>query len=392
MKWEKNGNNYWSQKNIFFASTATGHHPMAPVETVRFSLQKKNVHLLHFTSRSVSCWAWLKEQSEAQTKQDWTLHRQAPHTPEWWCWSCTTEPTAPVTFNSELSQYRARAAVGLWKGITDKPECLELLLGNSRGLKMAPPYREAEEQLCLRPQWDKTSPAQNQARGLDNNCSQGHPEKNTPWAHTGCWKPCGNAISLLGLQGHQGAPDVKNIQRCEWQWGKINAESNSKDLINWVAIKPERFSLGKHQLPVISPQDKLSSHLAKDKKGLLRSPLLSRKLNSSPVGPAVWVVGTFSATKALTPRESTQCEKATLKERGKWQFYCQISSSLRGKWSVLSELLHSRQNFPCLHLRWRRIGENRENSSLLPIYKWERLRSNAENITLRLLQRSLHLE
>lgn len=109
------------------------------------------------------------------------------------------------------------------------------------------------------------------------------------------------------------------------------------------------------------PLDKLpTSHLAKGKEGFLRSPLLSRKLNSSPVGPAVWVVETFSATKALTPRESTQCEKAALKGRSKWIFYCQIRSSLRGKWAVLSELLHSRQNFPCLHLRWRRIGENRK--------------------------------
>lgn len=159
-----------------------------------------------------------------------------------------------------------------------------------------------------------------------------------------------------------------------------------------MAIKPERFSLGKHQPSVTGTWDKLpTSQLAKGKEGLLRSPLLSRKLNSSPVGPEVWVVGTFSATKALTPGESTQCEKATLKREKKRQFYCQIRSSLRGKWAVLSELLHSRQNFPCLQLRWRRIGENRENSSLLPIYKWERLRSNGENITLRLLQRSLHI-
>lgn len=99
---------------------------------------------------------------------------------------------------------------------------------------------------------------------------------------------------------------------------KINAESNSKDLINLMAIKPERFSLGKHQPSVIGTQNKLpTSHLTTGKEGLLRSPLLSRKFNSSPVGPAVWVVGTFPATKALTPRESTQCEKATLKGKKK---------------------------------------------------------------------------
>lgn len=56
---------------------------------------------------------------------------------------------------------------------------------------------------------------------------------------------------------------------------KINAESNSKDLIHLMAIKPERFSLGKHQPSVISTRDKLpTSHLAKGKEGLLRSPLL----------------------------------------------------------------------------------------------------------------------
>lgn len=85
-----------------------------------------------------------------------------------------------------------------------------------------------------------------------------------------------------------------------------------------MAIKPERFSLGKHQPSVIGTQDKLpTSHLAKGKEGLLRSPLLSRKLNSSPVGPEVWVVRTFSATKALTAGESTQCEQATLKREKK---------------------------------------------------------------------------
>lgn len=52
-------------ENILFPSTETGHHPTTPVEaehppTVRFSLQKENV-LLHSSSRSVSCCAWLKK-------------------------------------------------------------------------------------------------------------------------------------------------------------------------------------------------------------------------------------------------------------------------------------------------------------------------------------------
>lgn len=47
---------------------------------------------------------------------------------------------------------------------------------------------------------------------------------------------------------------------------KINAERNSKDLVNLMAIKPQRFSLGKHQLSVIGTRDKLpTSHLAKGK-------------------------------------------------------------------------------------------------------------------------------
>lgn len=94
--------------------------------------------------------------------------------------------------------------MGPWRGITDRPEGLGLLWEQQRPQNGTTARGEAEEQLGLRPQWDKTSPAQNQVLELDNNCSQGNPKKNTPWAHTGCWKPCGNAISLLGLQGHLG--------------------------------------------------------------------------------------------------------------------------------------------------------------------------------------------
>lgn len=107
--------------------------------------------------------------------------------------------------------------------------------------------------------------------------------------------------------------------------GKINAQNNSKDLINLMAIKPERPSSGKHRPSVIGAQDKpLTSQLAKGKEGLLRSQLLSGKLNSSPVGPEVWVVVTFSATKALTPGESTQCEKATLKREKNDNFIAKL--------------------------------------------------------------------
>lgn len=94
-----------------------------------------------------------------------------------------------------------------------------------------------------------------------------------------------------------------------------------------MAIKTERSSSGKHQPSVIGAQDKLlASHLAKGKEGLLRSQLLPRKLNSSPVGPEVWVVVTFSATKVLTPRESTQCEKATLKREKNDNFIAKLEA------------------------------------------------------------------
>lgn len=90
-------------ENILFPSTETGHHPTTPVEaehppTVRFSLQKENV-LLHSSSRSVSCCAWLKEESGAQTTQHWISHRQAPRTTERQCWFSTTEHSTPVMFH-----------------------------------------------------------------------------------------------------------------------------------------------------------------------------------------------------------------------------------------------------------------------------------------------------
>lgn len=174
---------------------------------------------------------------------------------------------------------------------------------------------------------------------------------------------------------------------------KINAQNNSKDLINLMAIKTERSSSGKHQPSVIGAQDKLlAGHLAKGKEGLLRSQLLSRKLNSSPVGPEVWVVVTFSATQVPTPRESTQCEKATLKREKKWQFYCQIRSSPRGKWAVLSELLYSRQDFPCLQLRWRRVGEKRENSGLHANIQVGKAQKQWGKYHTEASTRSLHLE
>lgn len=120
---------------------------------------EKNVHLLRSSSRSVSCCAWLKEQSGAQTKQDQTSNRQAPCTPEWQCWSTTTKPSIPVMFYLYNSlRAEPEAAVRLWMGITDKPECLGPLLGNSGDLKMAPQYGQAEEQLCPRPD----QPGQNQ--------------------------------------------------------------------------------------------------------------------------------------------------------------------------------------------------------------------------------------
>lgn len=102
------------------------------------------------------------------------------------------------------------------------------------------------------------------------------PRKTHPGLTQAAAHPVAMPSPCWGCRDIQDASVVKkNIQRCEWQWGKINAESNSKDLIHLMAIKPERFSLGKHQPSVISTRDKLpTSHLAKGKEGLLRSPLL----------------------------------------------------------------------------------------------------------------------
>lgn len=86
--------------------------------------------------------------------------------------------------------------------------------------------------------------------------------------------------------------------------------------------------------------------------------------NSSPVGPEVWVVVMFSATKAVTWRESTQCEKATLQTEKKWQFYCQIRSSPR---SVNEPYLVSRSvqgKISLVYSQDEGQGKREKNSSL----------------------------
>lgn len=90
-------------------------------------------------------------------------------------------PCNIFTLNSPSTE--PQAALRLWMGITDKREGLGLLLGNSRDLSIAPQDGEAEEQLCPRPQWDKTSLAWNQVLGLDNNCGQGQPQKTHLGSH-----------------------------------------------------------------------------------------------------------------------------------------------------------------------------------------------------------------
>lgn len=143
----------------------------------------------------------------------------------------THHPCNILTLNSPRTE--PEAAVGPWMGITDKPEWLGLLLGNSRGLNMAPQNREAEEQLCLRPLWTRPARYRTKCWDLTTTAVKGSPRK----THPGLPQAAGNHVAMpspcWGCRDIQDAPDVKkNIQRCEWQWGKINAESNSKDLIN----------------------------------------------------------------------------------------------------------------------------------------------------------------
>lgn len=181
---------------------------MAPVEaehppTARFSLQKKmSTYFIFHLDQCPAAHGWRNSlRLKLNRTEHYTdkllahlmmvliLHNRTHH------------PCNILTLNSPSTE--PEAAVGLWMGISDKPECRRLLLGNSRGLNMAPQEGKLRSSFVWG-QWDKTSPAQNQVLGLDNNCSQGHPKKNTPWAPTGCWKPCGNAVSLLGMQGHSG--------------------------------------------------------------------------------------------------------------------------------------------------------------------------------------------
>lgn len=276
--------------------------------TLRFSLQKKNVHLFQ-SSISVSCCAWPREQPEHDTEK-LLVHLTDSAGP-------AQQNPAPLEL-LHLTCCRARGCCETgWASLTNQ--------------SLGPPWGTAESSIWHHSQgcWGaalsevtvgQEQPCTEPSTGtLQWLCSWTSREKLTLGSHWllhtlwQCHLPAGAAGTFRMHQLLR-----KTSRDVNGSGEKINAESNSKDLIHLMAIKPERFSLGKHQPSVISTRDKLpSSHLAKGKEGLLRSPLLWRKLNSSPVGPEVWVAGTFSATKALTPRETTKCEKATLKRKKK---------------------------------------------------------------------------
>lgn len=114
--------------------------------------------------------------------------------------------------------------------------------------------------------------------------------------------------------------------------------------------------------------------------------------NSSPVGPEVWVVVMFSATEALTEEKVLSVKK--LHDKGKkCQFYCQIRSSPRGVNELYLVSCSVQGKISLVYSQdeggW---GKERKIAASTPVYMWARLRSNGENITQRLLQRSFHLE
>lgn len=226
---------------------------MAPVEaehppTARFSLQKKmSTYFIFHLDQCPAAHGWRNSlRLKLNRTEHYTdkllehlmmvliLHNRTHH------------PCNILTLNSPSRE--PEAAVGLCMGISDKPECQRLLLGNSRGLNMAPQNGEAEEQLCLRPVGQDqpgTEPSAGTWQQLQSRASQ---EKHTLGSHRlletmwQCHVPAGDAGTFRMHQMLRTPRDVNDSGE------KINAESNSKDLIKWMAIKPESFSLGKHQL------------------------------------------------------------------------------------------------------------------------------------------------
>lgn len=197
MRGEKHGNNYWSQKTfssqVLKQAIPSWHLWRQSTPNSKIQPSEKNVHLFQ-SSRSVSCCAWPREQPEHDTEK-LLVHLTDSAGP-------AQQNPAPLEL-LHLTYCRARGCCETgWASLTNQR------VWGHPGEQQRAPYgttvRDAEEQLCPRSPWDKGSPARNQARGLYSDCAHGHPEKNSPWAHRGCCTPCGNAISLLGLQGHSG--------------------------------------------------------------------------------------------------------------------------------------------------------------------------------------------
>lgn len=260
---------------------------MAPVEaehppTARFSLQKKmSTYFIFCLDQCPAVHGWRNSlRLKLNRTEHYTdkilahlmmvliLHNRTHHL-------CNI-----LTLNSPSTE--PEAAVGLWMGIGDKPERRRLLLGNSRGLNMAPQNGETEEQLCLRPvgqDQPSTEPSAGTWQQLQWRASQ---EKHTLGSHRlletmwQCHLPAGAAGTFRMHQMLRTSRDVngsgeKSMQKVTPKISSTEWQSNLRGF-PWASTNS-----------LSSPQEKLpTGHLAKGKEGLQRSPLLSRKLLTLP--------------------------------------------------------------------------------------------------------------
>lgn len=255
----------------------------------------------------MSCCAWLKEQSEAQGKQDWTRHRQAACTPEWWCWSCTTEPTTPVILNSELSQYRGRGCCGTVDGHHRQTR----VSGAALREQQRPQYGTTEQGSWGAALSEATvgqdQPGTEPSAGTWQLQSRAAQEKHILGSHRlletmrQCHLPAGAAGTFRMHQMlRRTSRDVngsgeKSMQKVTPKISSSEWQSNQRGF-PWASTNS--LSPASGQTARQSP--------CPGQGGFAEEPTVVKKtLNSSRVFPAVWLVETFSATKALTPREST---------------------------------------------------------------------------------------
>lgn len=237
---------YWNRPSPH--GTCGGRAP-----TARFSLQKKmSTYFIFPLDRRPAVHGWRNSLRLRVSRTERDTDKLLAHLNDG-ADPAQQNPPPLQHFSSELSQYRARGCCGT----VDGHHWETRVSGAALREQQRPQYGHRTGKLRSSFVWDHcgTRPAQYRTKcwDLTTTAVKSSPRK----THPGLPQAAGNHVAMpspcWGCRDIQDAPDVKkNIQRCEWQWGKINAESNSKDLINWMAIKPERFSLGKHQLSVIS--------------------------------------------------------------------------------------------------------------------------------------------